>query len=162
MSPTPSFSCFFLNIRNTRCLFRNLFFVSIHWTCFILTKILSLVLNHKVTHKPVTNQWGKHSLTVPICKILFSTLESNIHIFAPPCNVLYILKLHYFSGSARMTSGCAAIAFMIWYPSIEPPLKYLVIQHCCRTSPPSVKLALLSPRHYLIFLQGYGSRQASR
>ena len=40
-----------------------------------------------------------YSLAALVRKILFSPLEDKSHIFAPPCNILYVYNvIHYYSG----------------------------------------------------------------
>jgi len=56
---------------------------------------LLFVQNTRLHNKKKITRWLEdmnfYFLAALICKILFLPLENKIHIFAPPCNILYLL-----------------------------------------------------------------------
>ena len=63
--------------------------------------------------------WQKQYFTLSLrsfVKYCFATLENKIHIFAPPCNILYLYSFQKPDIGVELTGGCQGFAtkFLDW------------------------------------------------
>ena len=79
-----------------------------------------------------------YSVAALICKILFSPIENNIHIFVPPCNMLYIgIDQNRELGkdwNNKYMKSCCIYTYILYYCFVigkEQVIMWYVSLYCC-------------------------------